>query len=315
MTKILILGGNGFIGSNLASFFLQKGYELHLMLRSNASIWRIRHLMPQINTYTGEINDVASLVSLIDVVRPEIVINATGIVKGESINDQEGVITSNLTSTVNIVNSFIKSSADILINTGSAKEYGFSPSAINENYHGIPIGLYGVTRKAATEYSRFISMKYERKIINLRLFTPYGPFDSPNRLIPHCILSLIQKRTPDIKNMSGIRDFVYNEDVSSAYELVIRKMDRLENGTVINVGNGKAITVNHVVNELLKIDPQDFEMELTQSTLNAPSTDALYSDNRKLLSLGWKAKFNLYSGLSATVQWFRNNMQYYRELQ
>lgn len=271
-------------------------------------------ILPQINIYTGDINDVESLASLIDVVRPEIIINATGTVRGESINDQEGVITSNLTTTVNIVNSFIKSRADILINTGSAKEYGFSPSAIGENYHGIPVGLYGSTRKAATEYSQFISTKYERKIVNLRLFTPYGPFDSPNRLIPHCLLHLIQKRRPDIRNMIGIRDFIYIDDVSLTYELVIRKMDSLENGTVINVGNGKPVTVNHVVHELFKVIPQDFDIKSIGNTWNSLTTDALYSDNRKLISLGWEAKFDLSSGLGKTMQWFKSNMHYYREI-
>lgn len=314
MSKILILGGNGFIGSNLTSFFLRKGYELHLILRKNASLWRVRDILPQVNIYAGDANDVESLVSLIDVVRPDIMINATGIVKGETINDQEGVITSNLTTTVSIVNSFIKSHVNILINTGSAKEYGFSSSAIDESFHGIPIGLYGATRKAATEYSQFIAKKYEKKIVNLRLFTPYGPFDSSNRLIPHCILSLIQKRRPEIKNTRGTRDFVYIDDVSLAYELVIRNIDRLGYETVINVGNGKAVTVNHVVNELVKIIPQDFNMELTVNNLNMLSKDSLYSDNEKLISLGWKAKFDLYSGLSTTVQWFKDNMQYYREI-
>ena len=314
MSKILILGGNGFIGSNLTSYFLRKGYELHLMLRKDASLWKIKEILPQINIYAGDANDIESLVSLIDVVRPDIVINATGIVKGETINDQEGVITSNLTTTVSIVNSFIKSRANILINTGSAKEYGFSSSAIDENFHGIPIGLYGATRKAATEYSQFIAKKCEKKIINLRLFTPYGPFDSSNRLIPYCILNLIQKRRPDIKNTRGTRDFVFIDDVSLAYELVIKNIDRLGYEAVINVGNGKAITVNHVVNELFKIIPQDFNIELNENNLNIFSKDSLYSDNENLTFLGWKAKFDLYSGLSTTVQWFKDNMQYYREI-
>ena len=314
MSKILLFGGSGFIGSNLASFFLQQGFEMHLVLRNNSSLWRISSILSEINVHYDSIANSENIDSLIRSIKPEIIVIASGVVKGESITDQYGVIESNLALTVNIVNSYIRSNADILLNTGSAKEYGFSPTAINENYHGIPIGLYGVTKKAATEYSQFMSLKYMRKIITLRLFTPYGPFDSVDRLIPNCIVNFIQGRVPNIRNLDGIRDYIYIDDVSRAYLYTINKISELNYGSVINVGNGAPIMVKEILSILSNIISKEYNIEHFGGSYVSNSIDTLYSDNEKLKSLGWKGNDDLYSGLNKTVEWFKNNIQRYREI-
>lgn len=314
MTKILLFGGNGFIGSHLASFFLKQGCEVHLALRRDANLWRISGIYSEINAHRVSVANSENIDSLIHTIMPEIIVNASGVVRGESMIDQQGVIESNLTLTINIVNSYIHSKADILLNTGSAKEYGFSPTAIDENYHGIPVGLYGATKKAATEYSQFMSLMHMRKIITLRLFTPYGPFDSADRLIPHCIVNLIQGRRPNVRNLNGIRDFISIDDVSSAYLDTINRIDELNYGSVINVGNGIPTAVKDILTILSNMFSREYDIGLSEGSSMKNTSDILYSNNDKLKSLGWKANDDLHSGLSKTVEWFKNNIQNYQEI-
>ena len=238
------------------------------------------------------------------------VINCSGLVRGFNMKDQKGVINSNFQNTVNIVNSCINLNVDRFINTGSAYECGFSNRAISAiNCGDRPIGLYGVTKRAESAYIDFINKKYSRNFTTLRLFTPYGYYDSPLRLVPYMFLSLINGLTPIIKTPDSIRDFIFVEEVAKFYYRIAENPELLGKATTVNVGTGIPTKVSEVSSIITNMFGKTYRVENFER--NEPIS--LFSRGEFYLPLLGRApnRKSLISRLKKTKEWFEKNKGYY----
>ena len=310
--KILIFGSSGFVGSNVTRYFTNNGEEVHVCLRSNSNTWRIGDLLENLIIHRGDLSSTDNIESIISSVQPDVVINCAGIVAGFGVEDQEGVIQKNFVNTVNLVNTCVKLNVNQLLNTGSAYECGFSNNPIVGNEcSNAPIGLYGIAKKAEREYIDMIAQKFEKKYVTLRLFTPFGYFDSPIRLIPYIILSLVNNRTPHIKNPFSGRDFIYIEDVSKIYYALSKKPEVIDNKTVFNLGTGKMTKVTEIAKYLFNLGNVNY----VESTINMDgSAEYLYAglgETSKILSELNITFTPLAEALRRTYDWFIQNKKYY----
>ena len=310
--KILIFGSSGFVGSNVTRYFTNNGEEVHVCLRSNSNTWRIGDLLENLIIHRGDLSSKDNIESIISSVQPDVVINCTGIVAGFGLEDQEGVIQKNFVNTVNLVNTCVKLNVNQLINTGSAYECGFSNNPfVGSECSNAPIGLYGISKKAEREYIDMIAQKSEKKYITLRLFTPFGYFDSPIRLIPYIILSLVNTRTPHIKNPFSGRDFIFIEDVSKIYYALSKKPEVIGNGTVFNLGTGKMTKVTEIARYLFNLANVNY----VEPAINmGGSAEYLYTgqgDTSKILSELNLTFTPLKEALRRTFDWFIQNNNYY----
>ena len=310
--KILIFGSSGFVGSNVTRYFTNNGEEVHVCLRSNSNTWRIGDLLENLIIHRGDLSSTNNIEPIISSVQPDVVINCAGIVAGFGVEDQEGVIQKNFVNTVNLVNTCVKLNVNQLLNTGSAYECGFSNNPIVGNEcSNAPIGLYGIAKKAEREYIDMIAQKFEKKYVTLRLFTPFGYFDSPIRLIPYIILSLANNRTPHIKNPFSGRDFIYIEDVSKIYYALSKKPEVIDNKTVFNLGTGKMTKVTEIAKYIFNLGNVNY----VESTINMDgSAEYLYADlgeTSKILSELNITFTPLAEALRRTYDWFIQNKNYY----
>ena len=310
--KVLIFGSSGFIGSNITRYLLENEEEVHVCLKNDSNTWRIKDLLEDLIIHRGDLSSSNDIESVISSVRPDVVINCAGIVAGFGVEDQESVIQKNLVNTVNLANTCVKFNVNQLINTGSAYECGFSNNPILGNEcSNAPIGLYGITKKAEREYIDMIAQKFQKKYITLRLFTPFGSFDSPIRLIPYIILSLAHNVSPYIKNPSSGRDFIYIGDVSKVYYALTRKPEIIENGTVFNLGTGKMTKVMEIAKYLFSLANVNY----VEPTINMDgSVEYLYAgerDTSQILSELNLTLTPLAEALRRTFDWFIQNKNYY----
>jgi nucleoside-diphosphate-sugar epimerase len=310
--KALIFGSSGFVGSNVTRYFLNTGEEVHVCLRTDSNTWRIKDFLENLVIHRGDLSSRSDIESVITSIKPDVVINCAGIVAGFGVGDQEGVIQKNFVNTVNLVNTCVKLNVNQLINTGSAYECGFSNNPISRHEcSNAPIGLYGITKKAEREYIDMIAKKFEKKYFTLRLFTPFGPFDSPIRLIPYIILSLSYNRTPHIENPLSGRDFIYINDVSKIYYALSKKPEVIENGSVFNLGTGKMTKVIEIAKYLFGLANANY----FEPTINVGgSVDYLYADQgdtSQVLSELNMTFTSLEESLQKTFDWFIQNKNYY----
>lgn len=310
--KIMIFGSSGFVGSNITRYFIDNEEEVHAFLRKDSNTWRINDLKENLIIHNGDLGSKNDIESVISSVKPDVVINCSGIVAGFEIIDQDEVIQKNLINTVNLVNTCLKFNIDQLINTGSSYECGFSDSSISGNKcSNNPTGLYGITKKAEREYIDMIAKKFERDYTTLRLFTTFGFFDQPIRLIPYIILSLIHNEIPHINNPLSGRDFIFIKDVCKVYYTITKKPDLVTTGEVLNLGTGKMTRVMELVKYLSSFTNFDnAKLQINESNY----ANYLYADqndiNRTLSKLNVTLT-PLTEGLRKTYDWFIQNKNFY----
>lgn len=311
--RIFIVGGSGFIGSNIVRQFLTKGDEVYVFVRKASNLWKLNDILQDINFVYGDLRHESSIFGALMKIKPDVTINCSGLVAGFSVEDQKDVIQSNFINTVNIVNACLSANVEMLISTGSAYECGFSPNPIfKTNCNKEPIGLYGITKRAERLYIESINKKYKKQYITARLFTPFGYFDSTKRLIPYIITSLIFGQTPNIKDPNSVRDFIFIDDVAKIYYELTHKPELLGNIKTMDIGSGVPTKVSEVASILFKMFNIQYDINMYQTS---SSNNYIYSKGEILLKL--KNEIKLYptplkDALEKTKVWFEKNKFYYK---
>jgi len=310
--KVLITGATGFIGANLARYFLEKGAEIFVFTRRASDKWRIWDILGNISEYSVDLKDPANLEKIIKKIKPQIVIH-TAVYGGYfSQNDTAKIIETNFTGTVNLINALKGVKFELFINTGSSSEYGIKPRPMKETDSLEPFSEYGVSKAAADLYCHAIAKEENMPVVTLRLFSPYGYYEEKNRLISSVILSCLKFRNPKLSSPNSVRDFIFIEDIINAYKKVIDNKDRVK-GEVFNIGSGKQHTVEKVVKNIVKLTGSKVKPEWGKiiSPRHEPECwQADISKARRLLN--WEPEYSLRQGLEEDINWFKKNITLYK---
>ncbi len=302
--KVFITGATGFVGSNLARRCLEKGAEVFINLRTTSDPWRIRDMLRDINAVPVDITEYEKLRDALKNIHPGVIFHTAAYGGSAEQKTPEKIIETNITGTVNLVRSCRDISVRLMVNTGSSSEYGIKNSAMHESSLLEPVTEYGVSKAAATLFSRSYAAAYSLPIVTLRLFSPYGQYEQKSRLVPSVILAALQKTNPRISSRRFVRDFIYIEDVLDAYESALSL--RNPSGEIYNIGSGRQHSVGEVVDNIIKIlgNEVTYETGTPQAWKNEPAF--WQADIQKAKSeLHWEPEYSLERGLAATVDWFR----------
>jgi nucleoside-diphosphate-sugar epimerase len=182
---------------------------------------------------------------------------------------------------------------------------------MKENDVPEPHNNYGISKVASTLYCQSIAINENLPVITLRLFSPYGNYEDPTRLIPSVVLSCLKDENPKISSTTFVRDFIYVEDVIEAYTKI--PIDGSIPCGIFNIGSGKQFSVGEIVNNIIQITKSNVTpiIGLPQKWPNEP--ELWQADISKAASmLNWIPKYDINTGLKMTVKWFENNLQYYQ---
>ena len=315
--KIFITGGTGFIGSNLVHFFLNKGHEVATTIRAQSNLWRLSDLLNDVKLFKLDIIDREKINDAFNSFKPDVVINTIAYGGYHFETDSGRIFDNNLYGTMNLVEAYINSNAELLINTGSSSEYGFKNHPMSEQDILEPLGSYGVSKAAATLYSRSRSIETERKIVTLRLFSAYGEFEESHRLVPYLIATSIRGRTAKLNDPNNVRDFIYVRDICNAYMNLIKRQDKVGFGEIFNLGSGKESKVGEIVNLVEKISGERLNVEW-QYGGERKGDKALHwlAEMSKMRDiLDWGPKYSLENGLSITYSWMKENIEKYEVIE
>lgn len=316
MKRIIITGAAGFIGANLTHRLLKDGHQIHLLVRKNSDLWRIRQILTEVHLHEVEFCNQEELDLIISKIRPEWVFHLASHGAYSWQNELNRILQINIIGTINLVQACLRSGFEVFVNTGSSSEYGIKDHPPSEEECLEPNSYYAVTKASATLFCRYASQQNKVNIPTLRIYSAYGPYEEPLRFIPRLIIAGLEGRLPPLVNQNVSRDFVYIEDILEAY-LLAAGTETKELGAIYNVGTGKNTSIKEAVEfaqDILKIKvkPQ------WESMANRDwDTDIWMANIKKIKNdLGWMPKYSFQEGLKKTIKWFVSNSQvleYYKK--
>lgn len=307
--KILITGATGFIGANLVRYFLKRQASVSILIRKTSDKWRIQDIIKKVSAYSVDLLDSQKLSRAILHIRPEIIFHTAAY--GGYIFQQhtKKILETNFIGTVNLVNACRNINFELFINTGSSSEYGIKSKAMAETDLLEPLTDYGLSKAAATLYCQALAKREKRPIVTLRLFSPYGYYEEPSRLILSVIKACLKGESPKLSSPNSVRDFIFIEDVVNAYVKAVENKDKAA-GEIINIGYGKQVSINETVKSIIRLTGNTVqpEWESISNPRNEPvNWQADISKAGK--KLDWQPKYDLERGLKKTIRWFTDTRQ------
>ena len=298
--SILIIGGTGFIGTNLIKRFLKFGAKvtcLSLKKKQNKIIHQnlkyVRCDYTKLSVLKKKIN------------KPfKYVVNLGGYIDHSKFFGQgRQVIDNHFLSTMNLLLSLKKDKLKRYLHIGTCDEYGENNSPVKESYREDPITSYAFAKLASINLLIMLNKTESFPATVLRLFLVYGPHQKNDRLIPQVISGCLKKKNFPVSKGIQLRDFCYVEDVVNAIILSLTKKKAL--GEVFNVGSGNPVSVKFIINKISNIIKQG-KPEFNKIPFRKNENLKLYPSINKISRiLGWKPKTNLNQGLVKTINYYK----------
>jgi len=307
MKRVLVTGATGFVGANLTRRLLVDGHEVHLLVRQGHDPWRIDDLRGEARAHEASLADAQALAATVARIRPDWVFHLAAHGAYPSQTDLDVIVQTNLLGTINLVRACVASGCEAFVNTGSSSEYGFQDHAPAETERLEPNSHYAVTKAAATLFCRYTAATADVPLCTLRLYSVYGPYEEPTRLIPTLVVRGLRGELPPLVNPRTARDYVHVDDVCDAY-LLAAVGPHPESGAIYNVGTGVQTPLANVVATARRVLGIETEPAWNSMPPRRWDTAVWVSDPRRIQNvLGWRARWTFEQGFERVVDWFRDN--------
>jgi UDP-glucose 4-epimerase len=316
MKTVLITGATGFVGANLARRLLKGDFEVHLLVRPEYNPWRIDEIKSACRIHQIDLQDFEPLKDVVSRIRPDWIFHlaANGAYSWQT--DVREIINTNTVGTVNLVQSCLSSGFEVFVNTGSSSEYGFKDHAPVENEYIEPNSYYAVAKSSATMFCQFMARSQKVQIPTLRLYSIYGPYEEPNRLMPTIIINGLAGKLPPLVDPNIARDYVSADDCVDAY-LRAATTKTEDPGAVYNVGSQEQTSLAQVVDVARKVLNIAEEPNWGSMPNRKWDTSVWVSNSEKIKAeLGWQARDSFEQGFAKMVSWFNENpklLAFYQE--
>ena len=319
MKRALITGGTGFVGANLARRLLRDGHEVHLLVRPDYHSWRIDSIKPDLRLHTASITDADSVTRAVRAARPNWVFHLAAYGAYPTQQDQQRMHDTNVLGTTTLLDACGHVTVEAFIHAGSSSEYGRRTKPHRETDDPHPESDYAKTKLAATRACQQKAQQTGAAITTLRLYSIYGPYEEPSRLIPRLIVQGRRGRWPPLASPETARDFVHVDDAVDAFLLAAQANAAkpgaispganlpgpISRGAIFNVGTGVQTTLADAVAATrdlfdIKTDPQWASMPD-----RSWDTATWVADNRLIRdALNWQPRLTFPEGLRHTADWY-----------
>ncbi len=300
---IFVYGASGFIGANLFKDIFSIRKDCYALTHDAQKAWRLKLLnVPSENIVHCDIVSNYSVQEVFNSYKPKTIFNLAAY---GAYSKQKNVVLTYETNVIGTVNLLENLTPDMVyIHAGSSSEYGFNCTTPKETDALEPNSHYSVSKVSAAYLIQFYARVHEKNAINLRLYSIYGDWEEPDRLIPKLIESVRQNKLPNFVSKDISRDFVYMTDCVEAFIDSALKMSPQIRGKSYNIASGIKTTIG----DLVEICRKEFDIKEIPSwgSMENRSWDLAEwfgdpSEAKK--DLGWSAKTPLNEGLRQYFDW------------
>lgn len=301
---ILIIGASGFIGANLLRRCLQSREDVTGTVFSGDS-WRLNEI-PAANIAFLNLQDPVSVLSVFHRVRPKTVFDCSSFGAYSFEQDFERIHSTNYLSFIRVMEEIAELGLSAYIHAGSSSEYGLHASAPVETDALLPNSHYAVSKAATSHAITYYGKVRGVPVVNLRLYSVYGPYEDSSRLIPVLCEQSMRGKLPMFARSEVTRDFVHINDVITAFADAALHMCPEIAGESFNIGTGVQTSLASLASLTQRLFAIQDDPQFSPGAGRAWDVDHWYANPEKAGEvLGWTAKIKLEQGLVDTRNWWQ----------
>lgn len=304
--RSLVTGAAGFVGAVLARRLLARGDDATLLCGPGSDRWRLEELRRDAAIVEVDLRDPDAVAAALEAARPEVVFHLAAHGAYSWQRSLARMIATNVAGFAHVATAALEAGAGTIVNAGSSSEYGLKDHAPPERELPEPNSAYAVTKASATLLGGWLARERGAAVTTLRLYSAYGPWEEPRRLLPALVAHALAGRLPPLADPAIARDFVHVEDVADAFLLAAERA-RPGDGAVYNVGSGVQTTLRALVETARRTLRVEQEPEWAAYPARDWDTDVWLADARSAAAdLGWRVRTPLDIGLTSFAQWLRD---------
>lgn len=337
MSKVLVTGGAGYIGSHTCAELLNAGHEVvvldNLSNSSQESLNRVQALTSKsLDFVEGDILDQAILDQIFQNHQIDAVIHFASLkAVGESQQVPLKYFENNISGSISLVKAMERAHVFNLVFSSSATVYDeANVSPLNEEMPtGMPSNNYGYTKLIVEQLLQKLAQADARwSIALLRYFNPVGAHKSgqigedpqgiPNNLMPYVTQVAVGRREKlsifgndyDTVDGTGVRDYIHVVDLANAHLCALENRLNAQGCRAWNIGTGNGCSVLEIKNTFEKVNGIEIPFEFAPRRAGDVATS--FADNaRAVAELGWQPKFGLEDMLADSWNWQKMNSKGY----
>ncbi len=321
MTKVLVTGGLGFIGSNfIENIITSVDCVINVDSETYSSIDRRRLNFESFKNYKFykiDINNFYDINNIISKYSFDKVFHfAAETHVDNSIHDPFVFANTNVIGTLNILESYknLKKNNKLFIHVSTDEVYGsIYNGKFNEKSNYKPNSPYSASKASSDLFVRSYFKTYDLPVIITNCSNNFGPYQNKEKFIPTIINSLIHKnKIPIYGTGKNIREWIFVKDHIEALMHISEKGIHGENYCI---GSGTEYSNIEIVNKICKIYDKLTDninsQKLISFVKDRKGHDFRYSlDSSKINDVGWKANNDFDKSLEQTIIWYLNNKEF-----
>lgn len=318
--KVVITGADGFIGSHLTEQLVELGANVTALAQYNSfNSWGWldtldKNVLNNINVVTGDIREYDNMKRLIK--GNDVVFHLAALIAiPYSYLSPMAYVRTNVEGTTNVLEACREYDIEKVIHTSTSETYGTALYVpIDEKHPMQGQSPYSASKIAADKMAESYYRSFNIPVATIRPFNTYGPRQSARAVIPTIISQILAgKKEIELGSLTPTRDFNYVKDTANAF-IKIAESDKTV-GEVINAGSNHEISIGDLVEKIINITGENVKIICDEERLRPEKSEVnrLWADNKKIKDLtDWKPNYSLDEGLKETIEWIRNNMNYFK---
>ena len=300
MTKILVVGGTGFLG-------------FHIIKQAKKKNWKITSISlnkPKKKRFHKNVKYIFANIANLKLLKKKLVGNYDYVVNAGGYGQHpdfgklgDKLFKSHFIGLVNLIKILSKKKIKRFVQVGSSAEYGYAKAPQIESTICNPKTPYGIAKFFCTNFLLKLNQINKFPVVILRLFLVYGPNQATNRILPQIIINSLKNKKFPTTNGNQYCDFCFVDDVVSAIFKAFNS--RRATGKIFNIGSGKPIQIKKVIKQTVNLIGSGKPL-FGKIKYKKNSNMKLYpniTSAKKILK--WKPNLKFEKGLNLTINSYR----------
>ena len=294
MTAVLITGFDGFIGAYLLPFLKLSKKQIIGIHNNDTKHSDIKVIKKDIRRLSS--NDIKDDISLI--------IHLAALTDVDYCqNNANECFDVNVIGTKKILDIALKKNSKVVF-VSSSHVFGIPKSnPVKESDPKNPVSIYGKSKLACELLCESYSLSYELDISVVRLFSVYGYKSQGKDVVSKIVSKVFTNDDVNLGNLFPKRDFIYVNDVISAIQLIIKNTRGFSS---YNIGMSTSYSISQICDIINRLSGKNLSIKSKRLSTRKIDVKDIRANNNKIKKLGWKPLHTIFSGLSATLEYYKD---------